>query len=410
MIRKFFIFSINLLNILASEKSLDHSHILTFQKPSEENIYFRNLNSNNSKKKDKKNLIIGLIKGYNWSIIKPFFISLISANIKNYDLVMFVDNISEETLNKIKLCGTIIREIPEKNLGYQDLVKYRWKLYSDYLKENKDKYNQVFVCDARDVIFQKDIFQYYENNKSFIGFTLEDASLRNPVNKGWVMFFCKNYHEYKKIADKRIICGGTIISSVDKFIEFSEVLWQTISNLTNFFVQGAINYLIYYKKLLNDSLILTDNSGPIMTICITKRKKITLDSENNVLNFKGEIAAIVHQYDRKPDITRKMNKKYSDDILNKYLELKKINEAKKINEEYKAKMKLKKRIKIIRKTILISFIIFSIIIFTFIKSRNSGICKRRKKAKKHRISKIKNKYIRKKKVNYILSTSKNRII
>ena len=141
----------------------------------------------------------------------------------------------------------------------------------------------------------------------------------------------------------------------------------------------------------NDSLILTDNSGPIMTICITKRKKITLDSENNVLNFKGEIAAIVHQYDRKPDITRKMNKKYSDDILNKYLELKKIIEAKKINEEYKAKMKLKMRIKIIIKTILISFFIFSIIIFTFIKCRNSGLCKRLKKTKKHRISKVKNK-------------------
>ena len=238
MIRKFFIFSINLLNILASEKS-DHSHILNFQKPSEENIYFRNLNSNNSKKKDKKNLIIGLIKGYNWSIIKPFFISLISANIKNYDLVMFVDNISEETLNKIKLCGTIIREIPEKNLGYQDLVKYRWKLYSDYLKENQDKYNQVFVCDVRDVIFQKDLFQYYENNKSFIGFTLEDASLRNPVNKGWVMFFCKNYHEYKK----------TLIKELSAEEQLSLVLINLL-NFLKFYGKPFLILLIFLTKEL----------------------------------------------------------------------------------------------------------------------------------------------------------------
>ena len=63
-----------------------------------------------------------------------------------------------------------------KNLEFQDLVKYRWKIISDFLKENKDKYNLVFATDVRDVVFQKDITY------------------------------------------------GTIISSVDKFIEFSDIL------------------------------------------------------------------------------------------------------------------------------------------------------------------------------------------
>ena len=134
----------------------------------------RNLNSDNS---DKKNVIISIIKGYSWSLIKPFFISLLEAKINNYDLVVFVDNLSEETLNKIKLCGAIIKDIPQKNLGFLDLTKYRWKIILDFLKENKDKYNLVFTTDVRDVIFQKDIFQYYENSKPFIGFTLEDITL-----------------------------------------------------------------------------------------------------------------------------------------------------------------------------------------------------------------------------------------
>ena len=89
---------------------------------------------------------------------------------------MFVENLSEETLNKIKLCGAITKDLPMKNLGFQDLVKYRWKIISDFLKENKDKYNLVFATDVRDVVFQKDITY------------------------------------------------GTIISSVDKFIEFSDIL------------------------------------------------------------------------------------------------------------------------------------------------------------------------------------------
>lgn len=34
-----------------------------------------------------------------------------------------------------------------------------------------------------------------------------------------------------------------------------------------------------------------------MTIGITPPKNITLDKDNNILNFKGEIAEVVHQYD-----------------------------------------------------------------------------------------------------------------
>jgi len=68
-----------------------------------------------------------------------------------------------------------------------------------------------------------------------------------------------------------------------------------------------------------------------MTICVTKRNKISLDADNNVLNFDGKIAAIVHQYDRKPDIVRKFNNEYNDALLNKYFTCGKIKEANKVN-------------------------------------------------------------------------------
>ena len=148
------------------------------------------------------------------------------------------------------------------------MIKYRWKLFSDFLKENKDKYNLVFVTDVKDVIFQKDIFKYYNSTKPFISFNLEDTTLRNPLNKNWVRNFCKTNEEYFKIADEQVISEGTIISTIDKFIEFADTLWQEISNLSNINDQGSINYLIYYKKLLNDSIIISDNTGPIMALVL----------------------------------------------------------------------------------------------------------------------------------------------
>jgi len=53
----------------------------------------------------------------------------------------------------------ILLSIPNKYNNY-DITKLRWKLYRDYLDNQKNKYNLVFTTDIRDVFFQKDIFQY----------------------------------------------------------------------------------------------------------------------------------------------------------------------------------------------------------------------------------------------------------
>ena len=113
----FFFFQINLFLILETKNSLSYPKELS-DDLNQNKIYdtintLRNLESINT---NKKNLILGFITGYTWPIIKPFFISLISTNIKNYDLVIFADKLSDETIKKIKLCGAIIKDIPEKHL------------------------------------------------------------------------------------------------------------------------------------------------------------------------------------------------------------------------------------------------------------------------------------------------------
>ena len=47
-----------------------------------------------------------------------------------------------------------------------------------------------------------------------------------------------------------------------------------------------------------------------MTIGKTKPYNIIFDSEENILNFVGEITTVIHQYDTKKDIVQKVIKKY----------------------------------------------------------------------------------------------------
>ena len=78
-----------------------------------------------------------------------------------------------------------------------------------------------------------------------------------------------------------------------------------------------IRYLIYYKKLFaNDTIIRNENkNSPILRLAISKNQSFIIDSEDNILNIKGEIVAVIHQYDRHKIIYEKVLKKFSNDFL-----------------------------------------------------------------------------------------------
>ena len=228
---------------------------------------------------------------------------------------MYVGRTFGRIKEKLKSYGVIVYDIPNELIRY-NIQNSRWKIYEDYLKENKDKYNMIFTADIKDTFFQKDVFKYFQSDKSFLGVFYEEHIIKDrPMNCDWVRFY-SGQEILEKIYFNRIICSGTLIGTVDKFIEFCNVLWKTMvekNDLIAIHDQGAANYIIYYHKYFNDCLISRDNYGPVMTIGLSKRENLTLDQNDNLINYNGQIAAVVHQYNRHNDIVNKMNIKFNDD-------------------------------------------------------------------------------------------------
>jgi hypothetical protein len=304
----------------------------------------------------KKNLIIGVIKNYKWEVVAPFFTSFKKVGFDNCDCVIFVENITQEIINKIK--NFDVRVIKIKGIIEANIINYRYKLYEDFLKNNPDKYNLVLAIDIRDSIFQKDIFKYYENNKSFLVLAIEDDYLTHPINKMWIIEAFGN-NIYKIIENERIVCSGTILGSANKFIEFSSMIWK-IANTNNYSRhnwndQAIVNYLVYYKLFLNDCIIKNHNKdGLILTLATATPKSFFIDSESNILNGKGEIASVIHQYNRHQNIALRVIYKFCPELKKNILN--NIIAILKGNDNYYLKTKL------------YFFILFIVIIFKFKKS------------------------------------------
>ena len=257
-------------------------------------------------------MILGVIERYSWEKLKPFFISYIKANFKNCDCVIFYRKIKDDTLNKIRSLGIITFEIP-KQYNKMTINNVRFKIYEDYLSDKLDKYNMVLHVDVRDTYFQKDVFKFYKNKKHFIGIALEDGNMTDKCSSSWMK---TQYGKeiYERLKNKTIICSGTIWGTSDKFLELAKSIWKEIKKKPPYTLsildQTAEAYLIYHKNMFNDCIITSDiYSGPVMTVGLSN-KNFSYDSKDNLLNFKGDIAAIIHQYDRKPKMVEIVKKKF----------------------------------------------------------------------------------------------------
>ena len=224
---------------------------------------------------------------------------------------------SEQTLDKLRACGVKTLQIPERFSG-GCVNDYRWELYRDYLCEHVDDYSMIFTSDVRDVIFQQDVFKFYDGTTPFLAAGYEDGNLSSDTNKKWLI---DRYglETWQSMKDYRIICSGTIWGTAQEFIDFASVMADNINSgqfpYSRVCDQAVANWMIYHEKMFSDIFTASGNpDGKVITIGLTRPADIRVDSDGTIRNTNEEIAAVVHMYDRHRKTARAVFSKYGREI------------------------------------------------------------------------------------------------
>ena len=253
-----------------------------------------------------KNLVMGLAKGYNWYILEPFVRSFIK-NVPNADLVLFTDRFSPFTRDRFKKIGggrIKLEPVPDyaQNARPNNI---RWKIFAEYVKKHGAKYKQILTSDTRDVIFQSDVFKEFENQSNYLGYTTEGDNIKgekcgNNSNYQWITeSFGKA--EADKLADKEIICDGTVIGTAKEMGIFFEKMVEYMPSFDKGHDQTVMQYLYYNNLLPFENIIKMDgNSGEIFTAAVYHLLNKPKIKDNVILRGDGGIPAVVHQHDRHP--------------------------------------------------------------------------------------------------------------
>ncbi len=268
-----------------------------------------------------KNLALGAAIGYRPDAIKAFVKSFRRVNEVDDVYLLVYSNIdneikTKEFLKEHNINYLICDKTYVKNASVNNTRYYK---YLEFLEKNY--YNNIFITDVRDVIFQENPFNFIKNNK-FLYFFEEDRSEclgNNTYNDAWII---SAFGESKlnELKNKPIICSGITFGSYDnilhyliKMINILNVL--KIQNPNAYKVlgidQGIHNYIAYKENKSFKGFEIKELGDIVATIGITSQNNPdSITIKNNLIYLNNKLATVVHQYDRNPKLEGLINESF----------------------------------------------------------------------------------------------------
>ena len=189
-----------------------------------------------------------------------------------------------------------------KNENNTHINNHRFFALKQYLNCVQLQCDYVFFCDARDVLFQKNMSEYeIDTSVDIYGF-LEGICIQNDLNcnSRWIkqLDLIMNERIYEPLSTKRVICCGTTLAKKEAFVRYVSAMCFYISNynIKENLDQGLHNYMLHLNKLSNLNVRLLSNLDNLVNTVGCDLHKV--NDDGRIVNRNDQVSFIVHQYDR----------------------------------------------------------------------------------------------------------------
>jgi hypothetical protein len=191
---------------------------------------------------------------------------------------------------------------------------YRFERFAKILRAAAGRYDQVLVSDVRDVLFQQHPFMgvtspgchfYLEAGPWTIG--------TEPTNWRWAKIFL-TAAEAERIGPCRITCCGVLLGGAVAMTDYLTRLAGYLHALPiGIRPEGGAD-TVFHNKIahLTHEVVaeIVENDVHVATMGLTPPAAYVAGEDGLIRTADGRLPAILHQYDRLPDIARVVAAKY----------------------------------------------------------------------------------------------------
>lgn len=285
-------------------------------------------------------VILGLAYDYSAEDLLPFLDSLAATSFDG-DLVLFTNRVHPEALALLAERGIqtapydscdldaiprrwrrarrrllrFKRHFPKVYYpGQERIVERTWDcravryfLFARYLRSRKRQIRRVLLTDVRDVVFQGNPF---EGDLPGPVCSFEEHPDTPLVRQDWNRWWVEGLYGdavLEEVGKETILCSGVTLGTSSGVLDYLDTMRHELRLRIdlNGFDQGVHNVLARRGRLPGLRTVRW-NQGPVMHLGIAPRDAIDTSEEGLVLTADGTPAAVVHQYDRHPDLARRL--------------------------------------------------------------------------------------------------------
>ena len=210
-----------------------------------------------------------------------------------------------------------------KNVNYlidtipieHDINVHRFFVFKKVLMQIASQSTYIFLCDARDVLFQKnlelfnldptvDLYGFLEGKK-----IVDETYCNTPWLKDLERVMKTSF--YDAIKDKYVICCGTTLAKSASMLVYVKQMCDIVQkfNIQTNLDQAIHNYMLHFNTLKNVRIKLLSNIDNLVnTVGMDVHR---MNNADNVVNEMGFISYVVHQYDRfSQPVLNRLSKKH----------------------------------------------------------------------------------------------------
>jgi hypothetical protein len=279
------------------------------------------------------NILLGAADGYNWSQLKSWILSSKAVSGKR---VLLVYRMDEVTKNKCLEHGVELVEVGHDiygqplnhdarvGVGAARTVSHEIRYFHawQYLKEQQNAH-LVVLTDTRDVIFQKDPFEFIKGLRTLLA-PQEGILYKDEPWNANNMYTGYGGYVWEYMKEKPVYNCGTIAGRMPFFADFVHTLWSMTTG-KHTYPADQCSFGLLVETTLKELTRRCEHDEGWCCQCGTtadphkpelQSKLITplpaMKMDGLVHTSDGKVFCMVHQYERNPEWLKIIDEKYQE--------------------------------------------------------------------------------------------------
>ena len=262
---------------------------------------------------DRRRLVIGAAYKYGVDQVRVFVESLRATGYTG-DVIMLTGRLQWRLKAYLRRHGVRTFPLWSTRRLHGPIQAYRFERFATVLRAEVSRHDQVVVADVKDVLFQRHPFA--DVSGPGCRFYLEAAPwtfATEPTNRRWAKLFL-SADEFAAIAPCRVSCCGVIVGDAANVADYLTRLAGYLQALPWELKREGGADTIFHNKMAHLTHevpgAIVENDVHVATMGISPPGTYVAGADGLIRTADGHLPAILHQYDRLPDIAPIVAAKY----------------------------------------------------------------------------------------------------